>query len=100
MKNLLNAVVESKPQQKRPTSDGKAIAIQIPGLIVLQAQNESQQYRTYELSNYIRDRHEKLTQSVQRRELTLSLEILEQSGITGELAIFALATIQNLGVVV
>lgn len=84
--------------QKRPTSNRKALAVQIPEPIVLQAPPKNQVFS--EISNYIRDRHEKLTQSVQRRELTLSLEILEQSGITGELAIFALATIQNLGVVV
>ena len=95
MKNLLNAVVESKPQQKRPTSDGKAIAIQIPGTIVLQTQSKSQQYRTYELSNCGGQRQKRLRIAIRRRQWTETLEILSQYGFDGDLGIFVLRYLQR-----
>lgn len=42
--------------------------------------------------------YKKLTQAIHRRELTTSLEILEASGFTGDLAIFILANLQSLEV--
>ena len=80
---------------KRPTSNRKALAVYIHESIALQAPTKNQVFS--EISNYIRDRHEKLTQSVQRRELTESLEILSDYEFHGDLGIVAIRYIQDLG---
>lgn len=52
-------------------------------LSVAQAPTTSQEFRFIELTNYIH-----------RHELTNALEILALSGLEGEVALFALATLQ------
>jgi len=42
--------------------------------------------------------YKKLAQAIHGRELTTSLEILEQSGFTGDLAIFMIANLQQMEV--
>jgi len=43
-------------------------------------------------------RYKRLIQAVRKRELTTSLEILDESGIAGDLALFVLANLQALEV--
>ncbi len=43
------------------------------------------------------DRHSKLREAIRRRDLTLSLEILEEYGFHGDLGIIAIRCIQDLG---
>lgn len=42
-------------------------------------------------------RYKRLTQAINRQELTTSLEILVERGIEGDLALFIIANLQNLG---
>ena len=76
--------------QKPLASDGKGLAVQEFDLIVLQAPHQNQVFS--EISNYIRDRQ--LTEAIRRRELTLSLEILEWYGFEGDLGILAISRLQ------
>ncbi len=43
-------------------------------------------------------RYRKLVKAIRRRELTTNLEILAESGIEGDLALFVLANIPQMGV--
>lgn len=72
--------------QKPLAEDRQRLADTIHGFtkIVPEAKPEKRLFRIIELSKYI-----------QRRELTESLEILEESGIGGQLAILAISCLQK-----
>jgi hypothetical protein len=74
----------SKSMQKPLTSDGEGFAKNQFNRIVPQAQTSNQVFQ--HLSSY-----------VQQRELTNALELLEKRGHYGEIAIFIIASIQDMG---
>jgi len=60
-----------------------------PTAIIPQARGQVLYYRTIELSNY-RKRHKRLTEAIRRRELTNTLQLLEDVGYTGDTAILVI----------